>query len=403
MSYKVIDKFSNDKFKIINVETNEEVTDLLPWISKINPATFDHSLKNDLAFDPAIRKSGKRTGEYYVKWEASSKKSTSKKSKTIKEVKTIMNKAVVDVEADDDLSLIHNSYKLKPSYLKMSEAKWKVLVRSVIRGLNVMMIGEAGEGKTISAYALRDALQRPFFYVNLGNTQDAQTALIGKTHLNNETGTYFSESYFVKAIQTPNAIILLDEMSRASFDAMNILITVTDKKQRYLRLNDDPDSPTIKVAPGVSFIATANVGFKYSGTLKIDHAIMDRFIKVEVDRLTKDQRVDLLVDLYGAENKIAFEALCNISNDLLLNVESDDPTVDEAPSTRQILEMAEFIKDGFSITETLDVILYPLYKKEDRGFVRTIVQKYDKKINDDDGLNSDKTTIEVDSNTPAPF
>ena len=106
----------------------------------------------------------------------------------------------------------------------MNEIKWKYLVRSAVRGKNIMMTGPAGCGKTMAAKSLVNALDRPDFYFNMGSTQDPRASLIGNTHFNKDTGTYFSEALFVKAIQTENAVILLDELSRAHPDAWNILM-----------------------------------------------------------------------------------------------------------------------------------------------------------------------------------
>ncbi|KKK43037.1 hypothetical protein LCGC14_3169070, partial [marine sediment metagenome] len=100
--------------------------------------------------------------------------------------------------------------------------------------------------------------------------------LIGNTHYDNSAGTFFGEALFVKAIQTPGAIILLDELSRAHDDASNILMTVLDENQRYLRIDEMPETPTIAVAEGVVFLATANVGNEYTGTRVMDRALLDR-------------------------------------------------------------------------------------------------------------------------------
>ena len=141
-------------------------------------------------------------------------------------------------EHDVMKTFIHNSASLKPEQLIMSDLKWKYLVRSAMRGKNIMMTGPAGTGKTMAAKYLVSALERPDFYFNLGATQDPRATLIGNTHFSKENGTYFSESLFVKAIQTENAVILLDELSRAHPEAWNILMTVLDLNQRYLRLDE---------------------------------------------------------------------------------------------------------------------------------------------------------------------
>ena len=196
----------------------------------------------------------------------------------------------VDVPTDhaEVLNFIHTSYSVKPKMLMMSELKWKYLVRSGVRGKNIMMTGPAGCGKTMAAKSLVNSLDRPDFYFNLGATQDPRSTLIGNTHFDSKKGTYFSESHFVKAIQTPNAVILLDELSRAHPDAWNILMTVLDYGQRYLRLDEANGTDTIKVADNVTFVATANIGNEYTSTRVMDKALMDRFTIVEMDVLNED-------------------------------------------------------------------------------------------------------------------
>ena len=61
--------------------------------------------------------------------------------------------STVEVPTDHEevLNFIHSSYSLKPKMLMMSELKWKYLVRSGVRGKNIMMTGPAGCGKTMAA------------------------------------------------------------------------------------------------------------------------------------------------------------------------------------------------------------------------------------------------------------
>ena len=92
------------------------------------------------------------------------------------------------------VDFINTSYKLKPKGLVMKELKWKYLIRSAVRGKNIMMTGQAGCGKTMAAKSLVNALDRPDFYFNLGATQDPRSTLIGNVHFNKESGTFFSES-----------------------------------------------------------------------------------------------------------------------------------------------------------------------------------------------------------------
>jgi type IV secretory pathway ATPase VirB11/archaellum biosynthesis ATPase len=54
---------------------------------------------------------------------------------------------------------IHNlSLELKPRGLVINDLKWKYLVRSAVRGRNIMMVGPTGTGKTLAARSLVNAL-----------------------------------------------------------------------------------------------------------------------------------------------------------------------------------------------------------------------------------------------------
>jgi len=290
---------------------------------------------------------------------------------------------LVDPNSEHEVvkTFIHNSTGLKPEQLIMSDLKWKYLVRSAMRGRNIMMVGPAGAGKTMAAKYLVSALERPDFYFNLGATQDPRATLIGNTHFSKEDGTYFSESLFVKAIQTENAVILLDELSRAHPEAWNILMTVLDLNQRYLRLDEKDGAPTIKVAPGVSFIATANVGNEYTSTRVMDRALMDRFITIEMDALDQDMEYKLLKMKYPAAHDASVRAVAEIASLTRKELKASNPKLTSSISTRAAVEIASLIYDGFSLAEAAEVAIYPFFSEDggvdsERTYVKQIVQKY---------------------------
>lgn len=277
---------------------------------------------------------------------------------------------------------IHNgSFNLKPTELVMTELKWKYLVRSAVRAKNIMMTGPAGCGKTMAAKALVKALDRPDFYFNLGATQDPRATLIGNTQFSKDNGTYFSESSFVKAIKTPNAVILLDELSRAHPDAWNILMTVLDGGQRYLRLDEAEGSPIVKVAEGVTFIATANIGNEYTSTRVIDRAILDRFVTIEMDVLNDEQEFGLLKFMFPEVNEEDLKAVAEIAHHTRTQSMSDSGKVTAMVSTRASVEMAGLIYDGFDLFESAEISIFPFFSNDggvdsERTYVKQLVQKY---------------------------
>ena len=289
----------------------------------------------------------------------------------------------VEVGGDhqEQLNFIHTSYKLKPGSLVMNELKWKYLIRSAVRGKNIMMTGPAGCGKTMAAKSLVKAMDRPDFYFNLGATQDPRATLIGNTSFSKEQGTYFSESTFVKAIKTPNAVILLDELSRAHPDAWNILMTVLDEGQRYLRLDESEGQETIEVAEGVTFVATANVGNEYTSTRVMDRALIDRFTQIEMDVLSKEQESSLLTALYPNVDKEVLTNLAELSHITRVESSSDEGKLSTHVSTRTAVECGSLIYDGFSLEEAAEVTILPRFDstgglESERTYVKQILQKY---------------------------
>jgi len=296
--------------------------------------------------------------------------------------KEVEVEAANKIEADPILDFIHNkAVDLRPKTLVMPDLKWKYLIRSAMRGKNIMMTGASGCGKTMAAKRLVEALDRPEFYFNLGATQDPRGTLIGNTHFNPSEGTTFSESLFVKAIQTENAIILLDEISRAHPEAWNILMTVLDAGQRYLRLDEHENSPTIKVANGVTFVATANIGNEYTATRSMDRALVDRFIIVEMDSLDKDQESALLKDLHPGVTQGQADSIAEIASMTRKEIKTDAPRITNSISTRISVEMAGLLEDGFELAEAAEVCIYPFFDEDggvdsERTFMKQVVQKY---------------------------
>ena len=278
------------------------------------------------------------------------------------------------------------SVNLKPQELVMEELKWKYLIRSAVRAKNIMMTGPSGCGKTMASKALVKALDRPDFYFNLGATQDPRATLIGNTHFDKQKGTFFSESAFVQAIKTPNAVILLDELSRAHPDAWNILMTVLDQGQRYLRLDEAEGSPIVNVAEGVTFIATANIGNEYTSTRVMDRAILDRFVTIEMDVLDDVKEFGLLKFMFPEVNEDDLKAISEIAHHSRTQSMSENGKLTSMVSTRASVEMAGLLYDGFELGEAAEISIYPFFSQDggvdsERTYIKQLVQKYQKDEN----------------------
>lgn len=375
----------NGKQVIIEFGTNNDITEMF------RPIMIQHAFNNDeiLLFDESTGRA-KRMSKQGIELEDAPKTQTEPMAKK---------------ELDPVMQLIQNAHKIKPSTLEMSDVKWKYLVRSAVRGKNIMMVGPAGCGKTQAAKDLPKATNRPFFYFNLGATQDPRATLIGNTHFK-DGQTTFDESAFVKAIQTENAVILLDELSRAHPEAWNILMTVLDEGQRYLRLDEDINAPTIYVAQGVSFIATANIGTEYTSTRVLDRALMDRFEIIEVDILSLSQEEDLLTRRFKGDVSAALiHSVADIADATRKEWRSEDGKLTTMVSTRMTVRLCELLADGFSLTEAAEVAILPFFDASggtdsERTFVKQIVQKH-MATEMNDIFNTGE--VDMDLEEPTPF
>jgi len=288
------------------------------------------------------------------------------------------NKHIGETTTVNKINTFNSSTPPKDFYI--DKLKWRFLVRNIEKGKNIMMTGPSGCGKTDATFKAAEALGREVMYFNLGATQDPRSTLIGNTHYNKDSGTYFSESSFVSAIQKENAVILLDELSRAHPEAWNILMTVLDPIQRYLRLDEKDNSPTIKVADGVSFIATANIGMEYTATRVIDRAILDRFALIEMKPLSEENEFTLLKGKFPSIDDKVLNNLCSIVSSIRKETNSDTPRLSTMVSTRNTIEIAELLDDGFNLEDASQLLIYPLFPNDgndsERVFVKQLIQKY---------------------------
>ena len=397
--------FTNEIYKVIQVgrtfamltTQNQPVTK----VAGVSKQTMKKAMDESKAIQGYIGKTGKLTYKMVEMDE-------------FKKVANVIEDTACDsvseaFETHDALKeFIHTKGKdLKPNGLFIEELKWKYLLRSAVRGKNILMTGPTGCGKTLAAQSLVKSLKRPDYYFNLGATQDARATLIGNTHFNKENGTFFAESAFVKAIKTPNAIILLDELSRAHPEAANILMTVLDAGQRYLRLDEAEGSPIIKVASGVTFIATANIGGEYTATRVMDRALMDRFVQIEMDLLDKEGELALLKFKFPEADEYSLNALAEIADTTRQLIKTDASKISTIVSTRVNVEAAGLIYDGFSLFEAANIAILPYFSNDggldsERVFMTQLLQKYIKsddesqlfnEVKDDEATDGDETIV----------
>lgn len=254
----------------------------------------------------------------------------------------------------------------------IAKDKWEIICRNIMKVKNTLITGPTGTGKTQFVEMACRRLGLAFHWYDMGITKDPISTLIG-THRIVDGRSVFDWADFAQRIQEPG-VILLDELSRAVPMALNILFPCLDGR-RTLRaeMAGGSDMREIKVHPQCVFIATANIGDEYTGVVdEIDAALRNRFFQIEMSPLPKDQEIQLLRAKHGIGDADAKNIVTVAANIRSMRAKDEITTT---VSTRDTLECAELIEDGYSIREALELKLLPLFCGTDTEGERSVVKK----------------------------
>ena len=243
----------------------------------------------------------------------------------------------------------------------VQEKTWNYLVRNILKKKNTLLLGPTGTGKTDIIIRIAKALNIELNIYDMGAMIDPLTDLLG-THRIKDGNSVFDYAKFVSDVQKPG-IILLDELSRAPLMTNNILFPCLDHRRTLnIEIAGSTDVRAVKVHPDCVFIATANIGQEYSGTNDIDAALMNRFNALQVEYLPQDIEERILNVRTGIELDKAKKIL-NVANairDSYLKQNISKPI-----STRETLECAELVVDGFTIKDSINLVFCQKFSKTD--------------------------------------
>jgi len=244
------------------------------------------------------------------------------------------------------------------------------MIRNLIgAGKNIMLTGATGCGKTSYCYKVGSDLDMDVVVINCGSTQDARTSLLGYFTLE-DGNTNFHESEFVRAIQKPNTLIVLDELSRASDDAYNILFPVLDHRREIRIEEEGGGSSVIKAHSSVRFIATANIGVEYSSTRSIDRALQDRFMSFNIPYITGEELNSYIsdteeIDNAGMNRVKVMSQIYDYSHTLF-----GKGKIGTRISTRAVLDVVSLLKgNDFSVKQILDHAILSQYEQDSSTIV----------------------------------
>lgn len=249
---------------------------------------------------------------------------------------------------------------------------WYLLVRNIRSKVNTMLVGASGSGKTeLVMLACRKLGIRCSVY-DMGSMHDPVSGLLGVHRLQQGGVSVFDYAKFTQDIQQPG-VVLLDEISRAPVTANNILFPCLDsRRQLPVEIAGGKDVRSIPVHPECVFIATANVGAEYTGTMSMDRALVGRFFPLELDYMPCTEEAKVLskrcsIKPNDAANIVAVaETIRNLYGKQELSC---------SVSTRETLMAGRLVADGWTALEAMEMTFLPLFEGNRTDGERSVVSK----------------------------
>ena len=255
----------------------------------------------------------------------------------------------------------------------IADKDWYLLVRNIKSKVNTMMVGPSGTGKTELVLLACKKLGLECNVYDMGSMYDPVSGLLGVHRLQKGGESVFDYAKFTQDIQKPG-VILLDELSRAPVTTNNILFPCLDSRRMLpVEMAGGDELRSIPVHPDCVFVATANVGAEYTGTMSLDRALVGRFFPLELDYMPLECEVQVLTKRCGIMPSDA-ENIASVAGTVrsLYGKQEISCTI----STRETLAAARLVADGWSSLEAMELTFLPLFEgtrtEGERGMVAKI-------------------------------
>lgn len=249
---------------------------------------------------------------------------------------------------------------------------WFLSLRNIKKQDNTMYVGPTGTGKTQLVKLICKKAGIPFPEpFDMGAMVDPSPALLG-THRLVGGKSIFDYARFALDIQKPGCI-MLDELSRPAPVTTNFLLPLLDDRRTLnVEIAGGKDVRSIKAHEECSFVATANIGSQYTGTVVMDRALVDRFDFIELDYLEAAVEIEILMARTNIDEDEAIK-LVSVANNIRTQYKKQE--ISNAVSTRESLRAASLVADGWSVLKALEYSYLPLFEGTKAEGERSIVAK----------------------------
>lgn len=254
----------------------------------------------------------------------------------------------------------------------ITNANWYLLVRNIKQKINTMMIGPSGTGKTELIMLACKKLGIDCSVYDMGSMYDPVAGLLGVHRLQKGGESVFDYAKFTQDIQKPG-VVLLDELSRAPVTTNNILFPCLDSRRMLpVEMAGGENIRSIQVHPDCVFVATANIGAEYTGTMSLDRALVGRFFPLELEYMPCTEEARVLTNRFkiGQSDAANIVAVAETVRSLY-----DKGDISCSISTRETIQAAQLVADGWSALEAMELVYLPLFEGTRSEGERSVVAK----------------------------
>jgi len=167
-------------------------------------------------------------------------------------------------------------------------------------GMNILLDGPQGSGKTVLAQKIAEALELRYVFFNCSAIYEATDFLAQlqiKATASGQPETVWIRTDILRALEEAQTnsdqhfLIFLDEFNRCRELARNGIMPALDATRKMF---NPLTGSTIDIPDNVLWVAAINNGSQFSGTTNVDPAQLDRFAPLKLRYPPQDEEVRIL-------------------------------------------------------------------------------------------------------------